>query len=162
MNLLLPHSVHTVCNKVEVLNNVLFCLSMRIPGSFHCGEWKVSIKQYFVSCDIGWKRCNTFKTDWAQAIQIARKCVVLSLKRCYRHGTVRSTQYAPNCNWVLKEIMKIGISKSWLLSLCSQMMWEKMAVFAELPFLLRFTGCKGNVLTSFWKGEDERNISSWR
>lgn len=41
--------------------------------SFHLGN-------IFVSCEIGWKRCNTFKTDRAQATQITRKGVIVLLK----------------------------------------------------------------------------------
>lgn len=55
--------VYVLCNEVEVLNNFLFCLSVKTHGtredSFHLDD------DAFVSRDVGWKRCTPLKTDRA-------------------------------------------------------------------------------------------------
>lgn len=49
----------------------------------------------------------------------------------------------PDCNWVLKEIMKIECQQILTTQYVLLAVWKEMAVFAKLPFLLECKGCQG-------------------
>lgn len=91
----------------------------------------------------GWKKVQTFKTDRGQPIQIARKGVAVILRDILN---IRNTQKSTIClltGTELKEIMKTECQQILTIkSVCSQMLWKEMAVFARLLFPLKFTGCQ--------------------